>query len=123
MKTKTSDEAEGLKKLLQQEKCKSRQLEKALRRSEEKYREIFEIITDIHFSASPDGRIIDISQPVDASIGVWPGDSPFEAEFTWDMALGASWPCVSSVLLPPAFQWTIQNASSCFWSAYRSRKR
>ena len=61
MKTKTSDEAEGLKKLLQQEKCKSRQLEKALRRSEEKYREIFEIITDIHFSASPDGRIIDIS--------------------------------------------------------------
>jgi arylformamidase len=36
------------------------------------------------------GRIIDISQPVDGSIGVWPGDSPFEAEFTWDMALGAS---------------------------------
>jgi arylformamidase len=36
------------------------------------------------------GRIIDISQPVDASIGVWPGDSPFEAEFTWDMGAGAS---------------------------------
>ena len=36
------------------------------------------------------GRIIDISQPVDASIGVWPGDSPFRAEFTWDMGAGAS---------------------------------
>ena len=64
MMTKTSDEADDLKKLLQQEKCTSRQLEKALRRSEEKYREIFEIITDIHFSASPDGRIIDISPSV-----------------------------------------------------------
>ena len=37
-----------------------------------------------------DDRIIDISQPVDASIGVWPGDTPFSAEFTWDMARGAS---------------------------------
>lgn len=36
------------------------------------------------------GRIIDISQPVDASTGVWPGDSPFHAEFTWDMGAGAS---------------------------------
>lgn len=36
------------------------------------------------------GRIIDISQPVDSSIGVWPGDSPFDAELTWDMAQGAS---------------------------------
>jgi len=35
-------------------------------------------------------RIIDISQPVDASIGVWPGDSPFTSEFTWDMNSGAS---------------------------------
>ena len=34
------------------------------------------------------GRIIDISQPVDPSIGVWPGDSPFVSEFTWDMAHG-----------------------------------
>ena len=33
-------------------------------------------------------RIIDISQPVDASIGVWPGDTPFSAEFTWKMADG-----------------------------------
>jgi arylformamidase len=36
------------------------------------------------------GTIIDISQPVGPSIGVWPGDSPFTAEFTWDMAQGAS---------------------------------
>lgn len=36
------------------------------------------------------GRIIDISQPVDRSIGVWPGDTPFFAEFTWDMATGSS---------------------------------
>jgi len=64
MMIKTSDEPEGLKKLLRLEKCKSRQLEKALRRSEEKYRDIFEIITDIHFSASPEGRIIDISPSV-----------------------------------------------------------
>ena len=67
MMIKTSDETEGLKKLLQLEKCKSRQLEKALRGSEEKYREIFEIITDIHFSASPEGRIIDISPSVVSS--------------------------------------------------------
>lgn len=67
MMIKTNDETEGLKKLLQQEMRKSRQLEKALRGSEEKYREIFEIITDIHFSASPDGRIIDISPSVASS--------------------------------------------------------
>jgi arylformamidase len=35
-------------------------------------------------------RIIDISQPVDAGIGVWPGDTPFRSEFTWDMDQGAS---------------------------------
>jgi arylformamidase len=35
-------------------------------------------------------RIIDISQPVDAGIGVWPGDTPFHSEFTWDMGQGAS---------------------------------
>ena len=35
-------------------------------------------------------RIIDISQPVDSSIGVWPGDTPFTSEFTWDMATGSS---------------------------------
>jgi arylformamidase len=35
-------------------------------------------------------RIIDISQPVDSSIGVWPGDTPFTSEFTWDMAAGSS---------------------------------
>jgi PAS domain S-box-containing protein len=64
MMIKTSDETEDLKKLLKQEKCKSRQLKKALRESEEKYREIFEIITDIHFSASPEGKIIDISPSV-----------------------------------------------------------
>ena len=34
------------------------------------------------------GRIIDISQPVDASVGVWPGDTPFSAEFTWSLAGG-----------------------------------
>lgn len=36
------------------------------------------------------GRILDISQPVNARTGAWPGDTPFSAEFTWDMALGAS---------------------------------
>lgn len=45
MMIKTNDKTEDLEKLLRQEKCKSRQLEKALRGSEEKYREIFEIIT------------------------------------------------------------------------------
>lgn len=33
-------------------------------------------------------RLIDISQRVDASVGVWPGDTPFSAEFTWKMADG-----------------------------------
>lgn len=37
-----------------------------------------------------DRRIIDISQPVDASIGVWPGDTPFSSEFMWDMGAGAT---------------------------------
>ncbi len=35
-------------------------------------------------------RIIDISQPVNAAIGVWPGDTPFSSEFSWDMKKGAS---------------------------------
>jgi arylformamidase len=35
-------------------------------------------------------RIIDISQPVNAGIGVWPGDTPFSSEFSWDMEKGAS---------------------------------
>lgn len=33
-------------------------------------------------------RLIDISQPVDASIGVWPGDTPFSSEFTWSLERG-----------------------------------
>ena len=36
------------------------------------------------------GRLIDISQPVDASVGVWPGDTPFRWEFTWSLAGGSS---------------------------------
>jgi arylformamidase len=45
-------------------------------------------------------RLIDISQPVDASIGVWPDDTPFSAEFTWSMASGAA--CnVSRVVTSP----------------------
>ena len=35
-------------------------------------------------------RIIDISQPVDATTSVWPGDTPFSSEFRWDMDQGAS---------------------------------
>lgn len=45
-------------------------------------------------------RLIDISQPVDASIGVWPGDTPFSAEFTWKMSDGDA--CnVSRVITSP----------------------
>jgi arylformamidase len=44
--------------------------------------------------------IIDISQPVDGRTGAWPGDTPFSAEFTWDMGAGAS--CnVSRVVTSP----------------------
>lgn len=47
-----------------------------------------------------DPRIIDISQPVDADVGVWPGDTPFSFEFTWKLAEGA--PCnVSCVTTSP----------------------
>lgn len=35
-------------------------------------------------------RIIDISQPVETTIGVWPGDTPFSWEFTWSMDAGAA---------------------------------
>ncbi len=43
---------------------------------------------------------IDISQPVDASIGVWPGDTPFTVNFTWKMEEGAA--CnVSRVITSP----------------------
>ena len=35
-------------------------------------------------------RILDISQPVDATTGVWPGDTPFSAEFSWSMEHGSS---------------------------------
>jgi arylformamidase len=35
-------------------------------------------------------RLIDISQPVDAEVGVWPGDTPFSSEFTWKMSEGAA---------------------------------
>lgn len=45
-------------------------------------------------------RIIDISQPVDADVGVWPGDTPFSFEFTWKLGEGA--PCnVSRVTTSP----------------------
>lgn len=35
-----------------------------------------------------DRRIIDISQAVDADVGVWPGDTPFSFDFTWKLADG-----------------------------------
>jgi arylformamidase len=34
--------------------------------------------------------IIDISQPIAPGIGVWPGDTAFQWEFTWSMAQGDS---------------------------------
>ena len=46
------------------------------------------------------GRLIDISQPVDPSIGTFPGDTPFSWEFTWSLAAGDS--CnVSRVVTSP----------------------
>ena len=45
-------------------------------------------------------RLIDISQPVDAHVGVWPGDTPFHWNFTWSLDAGDS--CnVSSVTTSP----------------------
>lgn len=35
-------------------------------------------------------RIIDISQAVDADVGVWPGDTPFSFDFAWSLAAGDS---------------------------------
>jgi len=52
--------------------------------------------------ASPERarRILDISQPVDPSSGVFPGDTPFHFEWKWDQSKGDS--CnVSAVTLSP----------------------
>jgi len=35
-------------------------------------------------------RLIDISQPVDAAAGVFPGDTPFSFEWKWDLSAGSS---------------------------------
>lgn len=40
--------------------------------------------------SSSSRRIHDISQPVSSETGVWPGDTPFSAEFTWSMDAGDS---------------------------------
>lgn len=46
------------------------------------------------------GRLIDISQPVDRSVGTFPGDTPFSWEFTWSLSAGDS--CnVSRVVTSP----------------------
>ena len=40
--------------------------------------------------SSDSARLIDISPVVDSSIGVWPGDTPFERNVSQDMSAGAN---------------------------------